>query len=210
MKKSAQIIQLQKPEPKEDPFISAWVFESNPVNYWSYWDNGFSKDECKQIIEYGNRHSQSKATTGLNRKQNKVRDSEIVWLAPAEEIQWVYRRMTDIVTSLNDRFFKFDLFGAIEGFQFTKYVGPTGKYGKHVDYFPGGITRKLSFTLQLSDPDEYEGGELCLYFESKPAVMKKDQGYVCVFPSYVLHEVKPVTKGTRYSLVTWITGKPFK
>ena len=40
--------------------------------------------------------------------------------------------------------------------------------------------------------------------------MRRDQGYVAVFPSYVLHEVTPVTKGTRYSLVSWVTGKSFK
>jgi PKHD-type hydroxylase len=107
-------------------------------------------------------------------------------------------------------FFKFDLFGATEGFQFTKYTAPGGKYGRHIDSSPGTLIRKLSFTLQLSDPKDYQGGELCLYLGDKGEVMKKEQGHVAVFPSYVLHEVKPVTKGTRYSLVSWITGKPFK
>lgn len=210
MKKSAQIIPIKQNELKEQPLSSVWAFEPNPVNYWAYWDNAFSKDECKQIIEYGNKHALSNATIGLDKQKNKVRDSEIVWLYPSEEISWVYQRMTDVVTSLNDRFFKFDIFGSVEGFQFTKYNAPTGKYGKHIDSYPGGLTRKLSFTLQLSDPEEYEGGELCLYFDDKPLIMKKDRGYVCLFPSYVLHEVKPVKRGTRYSLVTWITGKPFK
>jgi PKHD-type hydroxylase len=49
-----------------------------------------------------------------------------------------------------------------------------------------------------------------LYLGDKAEVMKKEQGFVALFPSYVLHEVKPVTSGTRYSLVSWITGKPFK
>jgi predicted 2-oxoglutarate/Fe(II)-dependent dioxygenase YbiX len=75
---------------------------------------------------------------------------------------------------------------------------------------PGTLIRKLSFTVQLSEPEDYKGGDLCLYLGDKAEVMKKEQGFVALFPSYVLHEVKPVTSGTRYSLVSWITGKPFK
>ena len=111
---------------------------------------------------------------------------------------------------LNDKFFKFDLFGAMEGLQFTSYKGPGGKYGKHVDRNHGGIIRKLSLTVQLSDPKKYEGGDLCLYDSDKPSLGSKKQGGVVVFPSFVQHEVRPVTKGQRYSLVAWITGKPFK
>jgi len=40
--------------------------------------------------------------------------------------------------------------------------------------------------------------------------MKKEQGTLILFPSYTLHEVKPVTKGERNSLVSWVTGKQFK
>jgi PKHD-type hydroxylase len=97
----------------------------------------------------------------------------------------------------------------LEGIQFTKYSAPAGRYGKHVDSWVKGPVRKLSFTLQLSDPQEYEGGELRLYFKDDPEVMPKPQGAITLFPSYVLHEVTPVTKGTRYSLVAWVTGKPF-
>jgi PKHD-type hydroxylase len=70
--------------------------------------------------------------------------------------------------------------------------------------------RKLSISIQLTDPNEYEGGELYLYDDDKGTVMDKTQGTLILFPSYVLHEVVPVTKGTRNSLVTWVTGKQFK
>ena len=112
--------------------------------------------------------------------------------------------------SLNSQFFKFDLFGLAEGMQFTKYTAPGGKYGTHIDRITGGLTRKLSFTLQLSDPADYVGGDLQLHLGDDPLKMNREQGYVAVFPSYVLHEVTPVTEGTRYSLVSWITGAPFK
>ena len=100
--------------------------------------------------------------------------------------------------------------GINEGLQFTNYEAPSGKYGKHVDRGLNMPVRKLSISIQLTDPEEYEGGELYLYNDDKETLMDKTQGTLIIFPSYVLHEVMPVTKGTRNSLVTWVTGKQFK
>ena len=104
------------------------------------------------------------------------------------------------------------MFGLNEGFQFTNYEAPSGKYGKHVDRGINTPVRKLSMSIQLTDPKEYEGGELKLYDgeDNQANVMDKTQGTLILFPSYVLHEVMPVTKGERNSLVTWVTGKQFK
>jgi len=196
------------PEEKQAP-NPAWAFNLDPVHSWAYWDSAFSKEECERIIELGNSRTLKQAKT-RGGDVSKVRKSEVAWLYPSDDLNWAYRRLTDVITSLNERFFKFDLFGATEGFQFTKYTAPGDKYGQHIDSAQGNLVRKLSFTLQLSDPKDYKGGDLCLYLSDKPEVMKREQGYVALFPSYVLHEVKPVTQGTRYSLVSWITGKPFK
>lgn len=207
MQNTAKIIPMQsKSEERQTP-NPAWAFNLDPVNSWACWSNGFSKEECEKIIDIGNSRTHYQAAINSNKKG--VRKSEVAWLYPSDDLEWAYRRMTDIIVSLNEQFFKFDLFGATEGFQFTKYTAPGGKYGKHVDSTVGFTVRKLSFTLQLSDPDSYKGGDLCVYVGDKPTVMKREQGCVAVFPSYVLHEVKPVTHGTRYSLVSWITGKPF-
>lgn len=207
--KNTKVVPIHAELEKKQTPNTAWAFELDPVNYWAYWDKAFTKEECERIIELGNSKVVQQAKT-FNSKFNKSRKSEIAWLYPDDDMDWVYRRMTDIINSLNDRFFKFDLFGTIEGFQFTKYTAPGGQYGRHIDSIHGRPVRKLSFTLQLSEPDDYKGGDLCLYLSEKPEVMKREQGYVALFPSYVLHEVKPVTQGTRYSLVSWITGKPFK
>jgi PKHD-type hydroxylase len=187
----------------------AWAFNLDPVHSWAYWDEAFSKEECERIIQIGNDRAIHQATT-LSKNANKLRKSEIAWLYPSDDLDWAYHRMTNVITSLNERFFGFDLFGATEGFQFTKYTAPGGKYGRHIDSATGRLIRKLSFTVQLSNPADYKGGDLCLCLGDKSETMKKEQGFVAVFPSYVLHEVKPVTQGTRYSLVSWITGKPFR
>ena len=75
---------------------------------------------------------------------------------------------------------------------------------------------QLSMTMQLSDPSEYEGGDFCFQWLTTKGVHEekvdaaKKLGTVIVFPSYIWHTVKPITKGTRKSLVCWQLGKPFE
>jgi PKHD-type hydroxylase len=194
---------------------SAWSFTSDHVEHWAYFDNLFTPEECAQIIKIGESKmvGNSKAVVGLGPDvgvQLAMRDSSISWLYFADDMEWVFRRVTDAVTSLNNQYFKFDLFGFSEGFQFTRYDAPSGFYGMHTDKFLNGPVRKLSLTIQLSAPEDYEGGELAFQVNSRIDVMPKEHGKIIVFPSYVLHEVRPITKGTRYSLVAWITGAPFR
>jgi len=186
---------------------SSWNFELDQVNLYAFWNNAFSKEECQTIINIAKNKGLIKGTT---QGESDVRDSKISWLHPSDNMDWVFRRVTDIVLNLNERFFKFDLFGINEGLQFTNYQAPSGKYGKHVDRGMNITVRKLSISIQLTNPEEYEGGELYLYDDDKGTIMDKKQGTLIIFPSYVLHEVMPVTNGTRNSLVTWVTGKQFK
>jgi PKHD-type hydroxylase len=114
----------------------------------------------------------------------------------------------------NDSFYKFDLTEMTENLQFTMYDESFGgRYDWHVDH--GGHQsggRKLSVVVQLSDPLTYEGGELQFgqATDDKIEVADKNKGCVVLFPSYMRHRATEVTKGTRYSLVTWITGPPFR
>jgi len=188
---------------------SSWNFELDQINLFAFWNNAFSKEECQTIINIAKDKGLIK---GKTQEKSNVRDSKISWLNPVDGMDWVFRRVTDIVLNLNERFFKFDLFGINEGFQFTNYEAPSGKYGKHVDRGMNMAVRKLSISIQLTNPEEYEGGELKLYDgdEEEANVMDKTQGTLILFPSYVLHEVMPVIKGERNSLVTWVTGKQFK
>jgi len=195
---------------------SVWPFELDTVQNWAYWDNAFSKEECEKIISIGNSKNLSQSYVSreddLTVQDISIKNAEIAWLYSSDNMEWAFQRLFHIINSLNTNFFRFDLFGMIEGLQFTKYQSPDGVYVKHMDKFSNsmGVVRKLSITIQLSNPLDYEGGELDLHLDSIPTTMKKDQGRLVMFPSYILHEVKPVTKGTRYSLVAWVSGKPFK
>jgi PKHD-type hydroxylase len=199
----SEVIKLHEPKFEN----SSWNFYLDQINLYAYWNNAFSKEECQTIINIAKDKGLIRGTTF---GESDARDSKISWLYPTDGMDWVFRRVTDITLNLNERFFKFDLFGLNEGFQFTNYEAPSGKYGKHVDKGFNSVIRKLSISIQLTNPEEYEGGELYLYDNDKGTLMDKMQGTLIIFPSYVLHEVMPVTKGTRNSLVTWVTGKQFK
>ena len=104
---------------------ASWAFEVEKINAWAYWDQAFTPEECQKIIDYANQFK--KIDAGVSNKgelNNEIRESKVVWITPDVEINWVYQRMTDIITRLNADYFNFDLFGFTEGFQFTEYNAP--------------------------------------------------------------------------------------
>jgi PKHD-type hydroxylase len=189
--------------------ITSWCFTHETAPKWAYWDGAFTTEECQQIIDIGNNKGLCKGVIDDGDYDISHRDCDIQWLYP-NDIDWVFRRITDIVLDLNSRFFKFDLFGMVEGFQFGKYSAPSGKHVAHLDPGLGKPIRKLSVVIQLSPETDYDGGNLELFLGGDPSSMDRKQGHVIVFPSYTLHGVSPITRGTRYSLVSWVTGVPFK
>jgi PKHD-type hydroxylase len=187
-----------------------WSFYNDPVHEWAFWDMLFTEDECQSIISLGEKNNLVDGTIRENEHVSDIRKSKVSWISPSDETRWIYQRLTDAIVSLNNQFFGFDLSGFNEGLQFTKYEAPDSKYDLHVDVVSRGIIRKLSIVLQLQKPELYDGGELQLVYSSEPTILGKNQGTLLVFPSYVLHRVTPVSRGTRYSLVGWVSGKPFK
>ena len=86
-----------------------------------------------------------------------------------------------------------------------------GHYNWHMDLNGAnmrGKSRKLSFSLLLNDPSEFEGGKL--EFDGVTEQPDQKQGTVIIFPSYAIHRVTPVTSGVRYSAVTWVNGPAFR
>ena len=185
----------------------SWNFHLDQLNSYAYTEKVFSKTECQKIIKTAKEKGLIEGTT---RGKTDMRLSNITWLYASDNLEWVFRKITDVVLFLNNKYFNFDIFGLNEGLQFTNYKAPSDKYKKHVDRALGILVRKLSLSIQLTDPKDYEGGELILYEEEKGKEMQKEQGTLILFPSYIMHEVKPVTKGERNSLVSWVTGKQFK
>jgi PKHD-type hydroxylase len=120
-------------------------------------------------------------------------------------------QLLNIVAQLNRDTWNFDLDGTDDVDDATgllKYE-EGGQFVWHTDVTRIRPTRKLGFTLQLSSPEDYEGGEL--QFMKEPLQPEfKEKGALIVFPSWVWHQVTPVTKGTRLAVVGWVHGPSFQ
>lgn len=183
------------------------------------WINGFSSEEVDRIVDLCEATLPvGKATIGGTSSEEdyeEIRKSKTGWLAYSEDTAWIYDRLSHIVTHLNAKFWQYDLTGFREQFQFTLYDEADSHYTWHVDTvqdsnLPVSIPRKLSMVMQLSDPIDYDGGELQLKTGPIDTTIQKEKGLVVAFPSHTLHRVTPVKKGIRKSLVVWISGPPFK
>lgn len=174
---------------------------------WAYVQGLFTPAQCEIIQLLGNNPLTSQpavAGVGTGEANPAIRQSQISWLcSDSAETQWVYDRLQPALTQVNTEYFGYDL-QYIEALQYSEYPAGQGFYTAHADmqYETVG-TRKLSFSVQLSDPDSYQGGDLRMH---DGAVLPRQQGTLLVFPSWAVHEVTPVTQGTRASLVGWIVG----
>lgn len=190
-----------------------WSLKNDSLEEYRYIEGLFTPAECNEIIKLGKSFAVNKSKTGDGKEFSDVRKSYNSWIPPCELTQWLYEKINHAVNEVN-KHFEFDLH-SMENLQFTEYDDSyAGNYGKHIDKFPSSSSpnthRKLSFSIQLSCPSKYEGGELAIFNQRDPIIGNKKQGCINFFPSYTLHEVTPVTKGKRYCLVSWCSGPKFK
>lgn len=185
---------------------------------WQIWEGRFNKETCQRIISLASLLSEEEAGVGGNPEKNsQVRRSKIRWLnAAMPDFKDLCLDMEDMFKEANRRAFGVELWH-IHEIQFTKYdSSEEGFYDLHNDVMWNSSNcahRKLSMSIQLSDPSDYEGGDLeiqPLYLGRPDPTMLRKQGNVIVFPSFLLHKITPVTKGTRYSMVAWMEGPKWR
>ncbi len=187
-------------------------FDPNPnpnqSNY--YWfDTVFSEKELFEIDKLQAKYQFNNGTT-VGETEGDIRKSKIKWLPYTEESSWLYSKLADMVKEAN-RIWEFDLNSIIDNIQYTEYYGGGGEYGWHMDIGPHPINhRKISITIQLSEPDEYTGGDLELWSGVGHVSAPRSKGCAVLFPSFMLHRVTPVTTGTRKSLVLWVGGGAYR
>lgn len=144
---------------------------------------------------------------GLGDTDAAVRRSQIVFLGLEEKYGWLYSRLWSAAQECNRLFFCVDVAGVETNVQLARYQSTDrGFYDWHTDFAGIRPLRKLSISIQLSNPEDYEGGDLELMYGTEPYKMDRTKGAFIVFPSFMLHRVTPVTRGTRWSLVAWILG----
>lgn len=149
-----------------------------------------------------------KAST-FNKSGTDIRTSRVSWIHDKRVLNLLY----EYVDIANRNVFNFNIYKKAD-VQFTEYLSTeSGHYNWHHDIDwnrNDGYDRKLSVTVQLSDANEYEGGNFEFSECVSPNEDSKEKGTVLVFPSYLQHRVTPVTKGTRKSLVAWFEGSKWR
>jgi len=192
---------------------------------WAYCDDVFSEKELDILnsSKYQNNLTDSVVVSaskenGISSEISDYRNSKSSFIFPTEETFWIFQKLNDVILSINNKMFKYDLFG-FDKIQYTKYSA-NGHYKKHSDYIYGQIVkpsetpyvpmvRKLSLTMFLNE--DYEGGDFVLHYDGRSEVcLEKKRGRIIFFPSDIIHEVTEVTSGERRSIVVWVMGPPWK
>lgn len=187
---------------------------SSPTEAFVWWEGAFTEQELNWLQGKA-KDAEIDAKIGGGSGRNgvvdpNIRRSQISWLNNTADTKWVFDKLADVASKINAQYFRFDLTGFGEPLQLTNYdQSENGMYGWHQD-FGKGISRKLSMAVQLTDPSEYEGGNLQVMTGSQPQSIRKQRGLIAVFPAYIVHQVTPVTQGSRQSLVAWVSGPAFK
>lgn len=173
------------------------------------YENVFSEEECKQIIELSKNSNKEKAKveeknthTKLN---SKIRKTLRNYIYPSENTAWIGNKLLDVIKDANNKF-QFKLY-SLDELQVLEYK-KNFFYTWHIDLTSEeiGATRKLSIVTFLSSESDYDGGELEFKYSKK---IKAKQGSVIIFPSYLIHKVNKIKSGTRYTLVSWAHGDSF-
>lgn len=184
----------------------------DPVN-WYWFEHGFSKEELEKIYKDVGEIAFRDADIIGGSAPTSIRSSRIKWIPQTPQWKWLYDKLMDYAAQANNDLWHFDLISAPEQIQYTEYyASENGHYDWHMDVGPGIASgRKVSLTVQLSDFDEYEGGDLELWLGAD-AIHKapRGAGNVVIFPSYMMHRVKQVTSGTRRSFVLWVGGTHYR
>ena len=124
----------------------------------------------------------------------------------------VYDNITRTIRDINTDVWNYSI-DSWESLQYCEYLAEdSGHFDWHIDppaRSAQHIQRKLSFSIGLSDHDDYEGGELQFRYGMEDSYVKIGRGEIVIFPSFILHRVTPVTEGKRRVVVGWGLGPNF-
>ena len=173
----------------------------------------FTEEECDKIIALTNDFYSSSATVGgsdRGKLSPEIRSADIYVLENDDQNRWIFEKIANAVAVANQLHFDYEIAGIVHGLQLIHYTSDgdiKGHYDWHIDAGKGHVsTRKISLTVQLTDPNLYEGGELVVNDHGGIVSAPNEKGAINMFPSYMPHQVTDVTKGERFALVIWIHG----
>lgn len=174
----------------------------------------FTNSECDEIISIAKKAYPTSASIGGSAENSRItreiRSANIYHVPNNESYKWVYEKIANIISVANTIYFDYDLLGITHEIQLIEYSADMpikGHYNWHIDAGTGEpVFRKISFTAQLSNINDYQGCELLINNHGGEITGTKERGSIHLFPSYMPHKVTPITNGIRYALVIWIHG----
>lgn len=192
------------------------------MNSWTHtFKNVITPDEARDLISIAMEYPLQESTVihGGRQRVDPMRSSNVRWL-PRDDANFtnLCARLATRIHRANGLTFGFDLTD-FDDMQFTEYPARrAGKYDWHEDncWVPAveartPFDRKLSCVLLLNPAEDYEGGQLELDQGQTPVPDRFNAvGDLLLFPSFLRHRVTPVTRGSRFSLVTWVKGPRFR
>ncbi len=202
--------------PIAKPFRSLPPLKRKEYNHefadYVWFTNFFTPEEIVKIRALWNDEQVIDAKVvdkGEGLMRDDLRKSRVMWIKPGIN-NWIYDKLEQACNQTNMNRYKFEVVGFQTELQLAEYTGG-GFFDWHMDFGAGDPSnRKLSITVQLSAPEEYEGGDLQFMINQNIIDAPRTQGTAIIFPSFGLHRVLPVTSGKRMSIVGWIAGPPYR
>jgi len=173
-------------------------------NYSEVFAAVFTGAECERVIALHQKIGVLRSTVPGGH-EGLIRDSDLFWVPRTPETEWVFARIRDIATVYNSRY-RFRLSEEMGQLQLTRYAKDQ-RYDWHMDLGHGAMSlRKMSVVVELAAGGYDGGGTEVFYGEGTCNRIVLAQGDVLIFPSFIMHRALPVRSGTRWTLVTWLTG----
>ncbi len=178
-------------------------------NYCEVFAGRFTATECERVIEL---HQGQAALRSMmpGGKSGSIRNSDLFWVPRATQTDWIFERIRGVATQYNSRY-GFGLSAEMGQLQLTRYAKDQ-LYNWHMDLGAGAMSlRKISVVVELAAGGYDGGGTEVFYGEGTNNRIALSQGDALIFPSFILHRALPVRSGTRWTLVSWLTGpEPLK
>jgi PKHD-type hydroxylase len=174
-------------------------------HYCEVFPGRFKAAECEQIIAL---HQGQSALRSLmpGRNTGSIRDSDLFWIPRTTQSEWIFERISNVATQYNSRY-GFGLSDEMGQLQLTRYATDQ-LYDWHMDLGPGAMSlRKITVVVELAAGGYQGGGTEIFYGEGTHNRIDLSQGDALIFPSFIMHRALAVQGGTRWTLVTWFTGR---
>jgi len=180
---------------------------------FTYQKNFFNKKELDIVDKLAKTLDFMDARVGNNNLKKSKRNNKLGWIDYNVDTMWLFDK---VYGAAYQNTWGLATTGIHDSIQYTVYPAENKEQFYHSHRDSGSLTwwRKVSMTIQLSEPSEFEGGGLQIEDAGGDGVWldtpHEDRGDMIMFPSFLRHQALPVTKGTRKCLVIWISGPPLR